>query len=168
MVCYSRRLLPAERGPGRTTPSGPTPESPHIVCSGTIWACGNGGPPPLPVSPPPLPFRRGGEPPHWSTEGEEECARTGDTNPSCNYLVRGYGPSMHFFWRGDRPHFSPPLQFRLARVVRPRVTRRGGPPDNAACALSTSAGQSGAPGPAGPRRSPEPRGRHAVQSMLPF
>ena len=46
------------------------------------------------------------------TGGEEESARTGDSNPGCNYLVRGYSPSMHFFWGGDMPHYSPPLPFR--------------------------------------------------------
>ena len=44
--------------------------------------------------------------------GEEESTRTGDSNPGCNYLVRGYSPSMHFFWGGDMPHYSPPLPFR--------------------------------------------------------
>ena len=40
--------------------------------------------------------------------GEEESARTGDSNPGCNYLVRGYSPSMHFFCGADMPHYSPP------------------------------------------------------------
>ena len=40
---------------------------------------------------------RGGVATHFRTGGEEECARTGDTNPGCNYPVRGYSPSMHFF-----------------------------------------------------------------------
>ena len=48
--------------------------------------------------------------------GEEESARTGDSNPGCNYLVRGYIPSIHFFWGGDMPHYSPPLPFRLGRA----------------------------------------------------
>ena len=43
--------------------------------------------------------------------GEEECARTGDFNPGCNYPVRAYSPSMHFFWGGDVPHYSPTLHF---------------------------------------------------------
>ena len=53
--------------------------------------------------------------------GEEECARTGDSNPGCNYLVRGYSPSMHFFWGGDMPHYSPPLPFWRGRVGCPCV-----------------------------------------------
>ena len=35
-------------------------ESPHIVCSGTMHACGDTGPPSLPFLPPPLLFGRGG------------------------------------------------------------------------------------------------------------
>ena len=66
------------------------------------------------------------------TGGEEECTGTADTNPGCNYLVRGYSPSMHYFWRGDMPHFSSPLPFqrgargcRAAAVPRPpRMARR--------------------------------------------
>ena len=50
------------------------------------------------------------------TGGEDESARTGDSNPGCNYLVRGYSPSMHFFWGGDMPHYSPPLPFRRGRA----------------------------------------------------
>ena len=46
------------------------------------------------------------------TGGEEESARTGDSNRGCNCLVRGYSPSMHFFCGGDMPHYSPPLPFR--------------------------------------------------------
>ena len=48
--------------------------------------------------------------------GEDESAQTGDSNPGCNYLVRGYSPSMHFFWGGDMPHYSPPLPFRRGRA----------------------------------------------------
>ena len=48
--------------------------------------------------------------------GEEESLRTGDSNPGCNYLVRGYSPSMHFFWGGNMPHYSPPLDFQWGRV----------------------------------------------------
>ena len=55
------------------------------------------------------------------TGGEEESARTGDFNPGCNCLVRGYSPSMHFFWGGDMPHYSPPLPFRRGRVGCPCV-----------------------------------------------
>ena len=40
----------------------------------------------------------------------------GDSNPGCNYLVRGYSPSMHFFWGGDMTHYSPPLPFRRGRA----------------------------------------------------
>ena len=55
------------------------------------------------------------------TGGEEESARTGDSNPACYYLVRGYSPSMHFFWGGDMPHYSPPLPFRRGRAGCPCV-----------------------------------------------
>ena len=61
------------------------------------------------------------------TGGEEEYTRTGDTNPGCNYLVRGYNPFMHFFWRGDMPHYSPPLPFRRGRVGCPCVLARSQP-----------------------------------------
>ena len=54
--------------------------------------------------------------------GEEESPRTGDSNPGCNCLVRGYSPSMHFFWGGDMPRYSPPLPFRGGRAG----ARRGG------------------------------------------
>ena len=52
-----------------------------------------------------------------------------DTNPGCNYLVRGYSPSMHYFWRGDMPHFSSPLPFQRGRAECRRVLARdlGGP-----------------------------------------
>ena len=50
------------------------------------------------------------------TGGEDESARTGDSNPGCNNLVRGYSPSMHFLWGGDMPHYSPPLPFRRGRA----------------------------------------------------
>ena len=53
------------------------------------------------------------------TGGEEESPRTGDSNPGCNCLVRGYSPSMHFFWGGDMPHYSPPLPFRRGRALCP-------------------------------------------------
>ena len=45
----------------------------------------------------------------------------GDSNPGCNYLVRGYSPSMHFFWGGDMPHYSPPLPFWRGRAGCPCV-----------------------------------------------
>ena len=116
-------------------------------------ACGNAGPPPLPVFregrtrigrgggvSPPLPFSKhyaacpGPRPgSRWPArvrpagrsrtgaagvrmEGEEESPRTGDFNPGCNYLVRGYSPSMHFCWGGDMPSYSPPLPFRRGRA----------------------------------------------------
>ena len=174
---------------------------PHTICSGTMRACENGGPPPLPFSggeerPPPLPkwegrreassssppvFGRGGasgaqaggprprpgsrlSAAHLRTGGEEECTGTADTNPGCNYLVRGYSPSMHYFWRGDMPHFSPPLPFQPRAGARPRRARSGAPacaglrqsPTPAAGASSTSAGQSGAPARAGLRWSLTP------------
>ena len=56
--------------------------------------------------------------------GEEESARTGDSNPGWNYLVRGYSPSMHFFWGGDMPHYSPPFPFRRGRAGCPCVLAR--------------------------------------------
>ena len=121
-------------------------------------ACGNAGPPPLPVfregrtpigrggeTPPPLPFskryaacpglRPGSRWPACARPagrsrtgaarvrmgGEQESPRTGDSNPGCNYLVRGYSPSMHFFWGGDMPRYSPPLPFRRGRAGCPCV-----------------------------------------------
>ena len=66
------------------------------------------------------------------TGGEEESPRTGDSNPGCNCLVRGYSPSMHFFWGGDMPRYSPPLPFRRGRAgcpcvrASPRGARLGG------------------------------------------
>ena len=71
--------------------------------------------------------------------GEEESARTGDSNPGCNYLVRGYSPSMHFFWGGDMPHYSPPLPFRRGREGCPCVlaSSRGRPAQGSrTCALA--------------------------------
>ena len=155
---------------------------PHTICSGTMRACENGGPPPLPFSggkerPPPLPkwegrreassssppvFGRGGASgaqasgprprlgsrlgaAHLRTGGEEECTGTADTNPGCNYLVRGYSPSMHYF--------SSPLPFQRGARGSLDPLRR---------APSTSAGQIGAPAGAGLRRSPNPRGWRAV------
>ena len=84
---------------------------------------------------PPLPFwrgragaRRGGgtrtSAARLRTGGEEESPRTGDSNPGCNCLVRGYSPSMHFFWGGDMARYSPPLPFRGGRAG----ARRGGGP----------------------------------------
>ena len=67
---------------------------------------------------------------------------------------------MHYFWRGDMPHFSPPLPFQPRAGARPRRARSGagsgGPPTPAAGAPSTSAGQSGAPARAGLRWSLTP------------
>ena len=148
MVCNSRRLLPTVAwGPYRTTVCA-DPGSPHIVCSDSMRACENGGPfgrggdvlggeeRCLPsrfqerwvACPGPRPGLRlrtctlagGHTPARLRMVGEEECARTGDSNPGCNYLVRGYSPSMHFFWGGDMPRYSPPSIFggseRGARV----------------------------------------------------
>ena len=130
---------------------------PHTICSGTMRACENGGPPPLPPG------------------GEEECTGTADTNPGCNYLVRGYSPSMHYFWRGDMPHFSPPLPFQPRAGARPRRARSGAPacaglrqsPTPAAGASSTSAGLSGAPAGGGQWWSPDPRSRRAFDLGRP-
>ena len=82
------------------------------------------------------------------TGREEECAQTGYTNPGCNYLVRGYSPSMHYFWRGDMPHFSPPLPFQRGRVGCCCVLARGGPPNPTADAVVRALhfGREGAPG----------------------
>ena len=55
------------------------------------------------------------------TGGEEDSPRTGDSNPGCNCLVRGYSPSMYFFWGGDMPHYSPPLPFWRGRAGCPCV-----------------------------------------------
>ena len=108
---------------------------------------------------------------HLRTGGEEECTGTADTNPGCNYLVRGYSLSMHYFWRGDMPHFSSPLPFQRGRAEcrcvlardlgrpdrgRPRLPGCGSPPSPAAGASSTSAGLSGAPAGAGQWWSPRP------------
>ena len=119
---------------------------------------------------------------HLRTGGEEECTGTADTNPGCNYLVRGYNPSMHYFWRGDMPHFSSPLPFqrgargcraaavprplrrarrwpRPARSGHPQVPGCGGLPTPSDGGPSTSAGQSGAvavPRPPRPARSCAP------------
>ena len=207
------------------TPHGPQPEAlppcalradstrlPHTICSGTMRACENGGPPPLPFSggeerPPPLPkwegrreassssppengrggasgAQAGGPRPrpgsrlsaaHLRTGGEEECTGTTDTNPGCNYLVRGYSPSMHYFWRGDMPHFSPPLPFQPGAGARPWRARSGAPacaglrqsPTPAAGTSSTSAGLSGAPAGGGQWWSPDPRSRRAFDLGRP-
>ena len=177
---------------------------PHTIGSGTMRACENGGPPPLPFSggerdllpsqngrggerppPPPLPFSGGEErrvapgsrlsAAHLRTGGEEECTGTADTNPGCNYLVRGYSPSMHYFWRGDMPHFSPPLPFQPRAGARPRRARSGAPacaglrqsPTPAASASSTSAGLSGVPAGGGQWWSPDPCSRRAFDLGRP-
>ena len=132
--------------------------------------------------PPPLPFSGGEERPgsrlsaaHLPTGGEKECTGTADTNPGCNYLVRGYSPSMHYFWRGDMPHFSPPLPFQPRAGARPRRARSGAPacaglrqsPTPAAGASSTSAGLSGAPAGGGQWWYPDPRSRRAFDLGRP-
>ena len=125
---------------------------------------------------------------HLRTGGEEECTGTADTNPGCNYLVRGYSPSMHYFWRGDMPHFSSPLPFqrgargcraaavprpprrarrrpRPARSGHPRVLGCGGPPTPTDGAPSTSAGQSGAVAIAGRGGPPTPVAGTVVRAL---
>ena len=112
---------------------------------------------------------------HLRTGGEEECTGTADTNPGCNYLVRGYSPSMHYFWRGDMPHFSPPLPFQPRAGARPRWARSGAPacaglrqsPTPAAGASLTSAGLSGAPAGGGQWWSPDLRSRRAFDLGRP-
>ena len=100
---------------------------------------------------------------HLQTGGEEECTGTADTNPGCNYLVRGYSPSMHYFWRGDMPFFiSPPFS-----AGRPRVPGSGGPSTPTAGAPSTSAGQSRAVAVAG-RGGPPTPAAGAVMHALHF
>ena len=142
------------------------PSSPPVFGRGGASGAQASGPHPRPGS------RLGAA--HLRTGGEEECTGTADTNPGCNYLVRGYSPSMHYFWRGDMPHFSPPLPFQRGRAEcrrvlardlggpdqgRPGVPGCGSPPIPAAAASSTSAGLSGAPAGARQWWSPDPRGR---------
>ena len=126
--------------------------SPPVFGRGGALGAQPGGPRPRPGS------RLGTA--HLRTGGEEECTGTADTNPGCNYLVRGYSPSMHYLWRGDIPHFSSPLPFqrgargcraaavpqlprrarrrpRPARSGHPRVPGCGGPPTPADGAPST-------------------------------
>ena len=112
---------------------------------------------------------------HLRTGGEEECTGTADTNPGCNYLVRGYSPFMHYFWRCDMPHFSPPLPFQPRAGARPRQARLGAPacaglrqsPTPAAGASSTSAGLSGAPAGGGQWWSPDPCSRRTFDLGRP-
>ena len=150
--------------------SAPTPEPPHIVCSVTTWACGNAGPPPLPVSPPP----RGGGPgavaggprplaardpgagsrpgaAHLRTGGEEECPRTRDTNPGCNYLA----PLCIFSGEVTGPIFHLTSHFGVAERGARVCGGAACPPANTAGA---GGGRSGAPALAVPRRSPDPPG----------
>ena len=142
--------LAATRGPAMCALRADPTRLPHTICSGTMRARfregrrdllpsqnGRGGERP---PPPPLPFAGGeerrGRPgsrlgaAHLRTGGEEECTGTADTTPGCNYLVRGYSPSMHYFWRGDMTDFSSPLPFqrgargcRAAAVPQPRGGR---------------------------------------------
>ena len=140
-----RDLLPSQNGRG-----GERPPPPSLPFLGGASGAQAGGPRPRPGS------RLGAA--HLRTGGEEECTGTADTTPGCNYLVRGYSPSMHYFWRGDMPHFSSPSLFSGAPVGAGQWRS----PDPAAGAPSTSAGQIGAPAGAGLRRSPDPRGWRAV------
>ena len=66
----------------------------------------------MPHYSPPLPFRRGraGARACWPARGAPGSGVAvlravwrvdWDSNPGCNCLVRGYSPSMHFFWPGD-------------------------------------------------------------------
>ena len=160
-----RSLLP--KWEGRREASASSSSSPPVFGRGGASGAQAGGPRPRPGS------RLSAA--HLRTGGEEECTGTADTNPGCNYLVRGYSPSMHYFWRGDRPHFSPPLPFQPRAGARPRRARSGAPacaglqqsPTLAAGASSTSAGLSGAP--AGGRQwwSPDPRSRRAFDLSRP-
>ena len=86
------------------------------------------------------------------TGWEEESPRTGDSNPGCNCLVRGYSPSMHFFWGGDMPRYSPPLPFRRGRAgARACGPARGAPGSGVAVLLAVWRAQARAPGRAGRR-----------------
>ena len=57
---------------------------------------------------------------------------------------------MHYFWKGDMQHFSPPLPFQRGRAECRRLLARdlGGP--------------EGVPARAGLRQSPNPRGQRVV------
>ena len=95
---------------------------------------------------------------------------------------------MHYFWRGDMPHFSSPLPFqrgargcwaaavprpprrarrrpRPARSGHPRVPGCGGPLTPADGALLTSAGQSGAVTVAGRGGTPTPTAGAVVRAL---
>ena len=91
--------------------------------------------------------------------GEEESARKEDSNPGCNYLVRGYSPSMHFFWGGDMPHYSPPLSFRRGQAGCPCVLASPRGPKALESRTSKLAGvpRSSPRVPSGPRLSACPR-----------
>ena len=92
--------------------AGASSSSPPVFGRGGASGAQDGGPLPLPGSRLGTALLR--------TGGEEECTRTADTNPGCNYLVRGYIPSMHYFWRGDMPHFSSSLPFQRGDGQRQR------------------------------------------------
>ena len=100
---------------------------------------------------------------HLRMGGEEECTGTADTNPGCNYLVRGYSPSMHYFCRGDMPHFSPPLPFQRGRAECRRVLARDlGGPDRGPRACRAAA----VPRPPQPARR-QPRPARAARQRVP-
>ena len=148
-------LLPSHFREGRRPPPLPKWEerreasssSPPVFGRGGASGAQAGGPRPRPGS------RLSAA--HLWTGGEEECTGTAVTNPGCNYLVRGYSPSMHYFWRGDMPHFSSPLPFqRGARGCRPRPARSG-----------TSAGQSGAVAVVGRGGPPTPAAGEVVRTL---
>ena len=63
--------------------------------------------------PRPLPGSRLGAA-HLRTGGEEECTGTADTNPGCNYLVRGYSPLCIISEEVTCPIFHLPSLFRRA------------------------------------------------------
>ena len=80
---------------------------PHTICSGTMRACENGGPPPLPFSggeerppPPPLPFSGGKE--HWARRpaGRAQGSRLG---------ARGHDWARHTCGREGRRNAPEPL-----------------------------------------------------------
>ena len=146
-------LLPSRFREGGETSSPPilgeaSSSSPPVFGRGGASGAQAGGPRPRPGS------RLGVA--HLRTGGEEECTGTADTNPGCNYLVRGYSLSMHYFWRGDMPHFSSSLPFQRGC---------GGPPTPADGAPSTSAGQSMAVAVAGRGGPPTPAAGAVVRAL---
>ena len=168
---------------------------PHTICSGTMRACENAGPPPLPFSggeerPPPLPkwegrreassssspvFGRGGA--SGAQAGGPDRGRPrlpgcgSPPSPAAGASSTSAGlsgaPAGAGQWWSPRPPQPARRRPRPARAGRQRVPGCGGPPTPTAGAPSTSAGQSGAPARAGLRWSLNQRGRRAVDLGRP-